>query len=92
MNEIDITLGTLAEKVKALIQKNKDLKDFNAELQVDYENKIKILEEEKENINNQLSEEMEKRQHDKETLQELIREVDECLEIFNEEKPNEENI
>ncbi|MBR6491763.1 MAG: hypothetical protein IKT02_05445 [Bacteroidales bacterium] len=92
MNEIDITLGTLAEKVKALIQKNKDLKDFNAELQVDYENKIKILEEEKENINNQLSEEMEKRQQDKETLQELIREVDECLEIFNEEKPNEENI
>ncbi len=92
MNEIDITLGTLAEKVKALIQKNKDLKDFNAELQVDYENKIKKLEEEKENINNQLSEEMEKRQQDKETLQELIREVDECLEIFNEEKPNEENI
>lgn len=92
MNEIDITLGTLAEKVKALIQKNKDLKDFNAELQVDYENKIKILEEEKENINNQLSEEMEKRQQDKETLQELIREVDECLEIFNEERPNEENI
>ncbi|MBQ9435354.1 MAG: hypothetical protein IJU33_04430 [Bacteroidales bacterium] len=92
MNEIDITLGTLAEKVKALIQKNKDLKDFNAELQVDYENKIKLLEEEKENINNQLSEEMEKRQQDKETLQELIREVDECLEIFNEEKPNEENI
>ena len=92
MNEIYITLGTLAEKVKALIQKNKDLKDFNAELQVDYENKIKLLEEEKENINNQLSEEMEKRQQDKETLQELIREVDECLEIFNEEKPNEENI
>ena len=92
MNEIDITLGTLAEKVKALILKNKDLKDFNAELQVDYENKIKLLEEEKENINNQLSEEMEKRQQDKETLQELIREVDECLEIFNEEKPNEENI
>ncbi len=92
MNEIDITLGTLADKVKALIQKNKDLKDFNAELQVDYENKIKKLEEEKENINNQLSEEMEKRQQDKETLQELIREVDECLEIFNEEKPNEENI
>ena len=92
MNEIDITLGTLAEKVKALIQKNKDLKDFNAELQVDYENKIKKLEEEKENINNQLSEEMEKRQQDKETLQELIREVDECLEIFNEEKPTEENI
>lgn len=92
MNEIDITLGTLAEKVKALIQKNKDLKDFNAELQVDYENKIKKLEEEKENINNQLSEEMEKRQQDKETLQELIREVDECLEIFNEDKPNEENI
>ena len=92
MNEIDITLGTLAEKVKALIQKNKDLKDFNAELQVDYENKIKLWEEEKENINNQLSEEMEKRQQDKETLQELIREVDECLEIFNEEKPNEENI
>ena len=92
MNEIDITLGTLAEKVKALIQKNKDLKDFNAELQVDYENKIKLLEEEKENINNQWSEEMEKRQQDKETLQELIREVDECLEIFNEEKPNEENI
>ena len=82
----------MAEKVKALIQKNKDLKDFNAELQVDYENKIKKLEEEKENINNQLSEEMEKRQQDKETLQELIREVDECLEIFNEEKPNEENI
>ena len=61
-------------------------------MQVDYENKIKKLEEEKENINNQLSEEMEKRQQDKETLQELIREVDECLEIFNEEKPNEENI
>ena len=83
MNEIDITLNALAEKVKILIQKNKDLYTVNEKLQMEYNKKTEELENEINIINNKLSEEEEKRQKDKETIRELIREIDECLKIYS---------
>mgnify|MGYP003391558070 CR=1 FL=1 len=82
MNELDTTLDTLANKVRALIKKNNELVEANLGLQIEKEE----IEKEKNNISNELTEEKDRRQKDKEALSELIREVDECLAIFTQEE------
>ena len=78
---LNVSFSALADKVRRLIQKNKDLIDINEELRADYNEKITKLEDSNTQINKELSEEKEKRQRDNELLVKLVHEIDECLEF-----------
>ncbi|MDR2003908.1 MAG: hypothetical protein LBQ74_12825 [Prevotella sp.] len=84
MEDINLILQSIAEKTKKLIKENQELKlsieNINNKNIIinQLENKINIL-------NNQLSEEKEKHLKTKETAQELLREIDECLNIYSKE-------
>jgi len=85
MDDINSKLQSIAEKTRKLIKENQDLKNYIKEMSSSneiinqLENKINIL-------NNQLSEEKKKQESNEQTVQMLLREIDECLNIYSNEQ------